>query len=416
MDSALEPIVITGAGVLACNGIGRENFWDAIQEGRSGIGPIDRFDASAFPCRIGGQLWDFDPNDYLKKADVKRWHRSVHQSVAAAQLAVDDAELLKAGYAPERMAVGIGTSVGDPDETFEGYHEIVHSKGWQGFDRLMSSASSGHASTANVSARFHLAGPAITIGSGCATGVDMLAWGALQIGRGLADAAVVGATESPLMPVVFAAACRLGILSECNDEPEKAMRPFDRSTDALVLSEGTVVVVLERADKARARGARIFAEVASTGSASEANNPIVLERDGRALARAIGAALEQAGMEPRDVDCAHCHGVGLTMYDRCETQGYKTALGEHAYRIPISATKSMIGQAYATGGLFNVASAMMSLERGVMPPTINLTDPDPHCDLDYVPNTARINDPHTALCTALSFGGTHSAAILKRAN
>jgi 3-oxoacyl-[acyl-carrier-protein] synthase II len=408
--------VITGVGVLACNGLGREAFWDAIQRGASGIRPITRFDASEFPCRIGGELRGFDPNDYMNKGDVKRWHGATQQAVAAASQAIEESELMSAGYDSERIAVGIGTSVGGLDEAYEDQRLVYENKGWEHVEKLHSSASSGHAATANVSAKFKLRGPAVTIGSGCATGVDQLAWGKKQVQLGLADAAVVGATENPLTRMVFATACALGIVSQCNDEPEKAMRPFDRTSDGLVLSESAVVLVLERADRARARGARIFAEVAGCGSSSEGNNPIILERDGHALARAMQLALSDAGMQPEDVDCAQCHGVALKNYDRMETQAYRRALGPHAYRIPITATKSMIGQSYSVGGLLGVAAALLTIETGVVPPTINLTDPDPECDLDFVPLAPRMNDVRSAIVTALSFGGTHSATVLRRVN
>ena len=408
-----EPVVITGLGILACNGIGRKAFWSALEEGKSGIGPIDRFDTSKLPCKIAGQLWDFDPKDFVSKATIKRWHRAVHQSVAATRLALDDADL-NGTYDPERIAVGIGTSVGSPDETYQGYRDVYENEGWQKVDKLASTANSGHASTANISALFGFRGPAITIASGCATGLDILAWGKEQIRLGRADAAIIGATETPLTEWAFAGTCSLGILTQRNAQPERAMRPFDKSSDGLVLSEGAVVLVLERAGRAAERGAHIFAQVAGTGAAAEGHNPLIMQKDGHALGRAIEASLREAGLAPADIDCAHCHGVALTNYERCEVNGYKAALGSHAYRIPISAGKSMIGQAYAAGGLFSVAGAVMSLETGIIPPTINLETPAPDCDLDFVPMKPRWNDPHTALVTALSFGGTHSAAVLRK--
>ena len=410
----LEPIVITGVGVLACNGIGRAAFWDALKRGKSGIGAIDRFDTTKFPCKIAGQLWDFNPSDFVNRVTLKRWHRAVHQSVAASRLALEDAAFQSNDYDAERMAVSIGSSVGSPDETYEGYRDVCQQKGWQQIDKLASTANSGHASTANVSSTFGFRGPAITIASGCATGLDTLTWGKEQVRLGHADIAIIGATETPLTEWAFAGTCALGILSEQNDPPEKAMKPFDKNSDGLVLSEAAVVLVLERAGRAQARGARIYAEVAGTGSAAEGRNPLTLEKDGSAVARAIQNALHEAGMQPTDVDCAQCHGVGLSNYDCCEANGYKAALGRHAYRIPISATKSMIGQAYSAGGLLSVAGALLSLEEGIIPPTINLMEPAPECDLDFVPREARYNDPSTALITALSFGGTHAAAVLRK--
>lgn len=415
MHDPLESIVITGAGVLACNGLGREAFWDAIRDGKSGIGILDRFDSEEFPCHIGGQLWDFDPNDFMKKFDVRRSHRHVQQAVSCSQLAVEDAELDKAGYAPERIAVCIGTSVGCVDENYEHYLEVFQKKGWEKLNRLLSSASSGHAPTASVSARHGFRGPATTIASGCATGLDVVNWGREQIRRGLADVAVVGTTEAPLSKPLFAATCAMGILSLRNDAPKEAMRPFDSTSDGLVLSEAACVVVLERAGHARARGARIMGEVAGYGSAAEGENPYMLDQEGKTLARAIDVALTSAGMAATEVECAHCHGVAIPMYDRCETNGFKRALGDHAYRIPISATKSMIGQAYSTGGLLSVVAALQSLRNGVIPPTINLRSPDEQCDLDFVPLKARLNDVANVLVTTLSFGGTHGALILRTA-
>jgi 3-oxoacyl-[acyl-carrier-protein] synthase II len=416
MLSALEPVVITGMGVVACNGIGRQAYWDALVAGKSGIGPITHFDASDLPCRIAGEVKDFNPKDFIKVADVKRWHRPVHLAMAAAVLAEADSEFSRAGYAGERLAGGIGTSVGSLDASYDDYRRMYAEKGWTGVDRMASSSTSGHSATAAISARYGLRGPAITIGSGCATGLDILAWGRQQIRSGRADAAMVGATEAPINGMTFAATCALGILSDCNDEPARAMRPFDESTDALVLSEAAVVFILERRDRAAARGARILAELWGTGSAAEGRNPLVLERDGVAVARAVTESLRQAGLQPHEIDCIHCHGVGLTMYDRCETKAYKTALGDHVRKIPLTAPKSMIGQAYAPGGLLSIASAALTLNNGAVPPTINLEHPDPECDLDYVPLRGRTNDIGSVLVTALSFGGTHAAAVVGRSN
>jgi 3-oxoacyl-[acyl-carrier-protein] synthase II len=411
-----HPIVITGIGILSCNGIGREAFWDALEQGKSGIGPVDRFDTSPFPCHIGGQLWDFDPNDFVSKADVKRWHRTVHQALAATELALDDAEFANANYDKEKIAVGFGTSVGSPDEDYEQYCTTINSEGWRALDKFSSSSGSGHASTATVTAKHKFQGPAITIASGCATGLDVMKWGIHQIRSGDAQAAIVGATEAPINAPIFGVSSALGILSQHNDEPEKAMRPFDESGDGLVLSESAVTLVLERADRAKARGARILAEIAGSGSAAEGRNPLVLQRDGFAISRAIDIALQDAGLMPEELECIHCHGVSLPMYDKSEVNAYKRNFGQHAYRIPITAPKSMVGQAYAVGGLINVVSATMSLNTGIIPPTINLEVPAPECDLDFVPLTARLNNPKNALVTAMSFGGTHGASILKCPN
>lgn len=399
---------------MASNGLGRSAFWEALRAGRSGIGYVKRFDASDFPCQIAGELWEFNPEDFMRKNVVKHWHRHVHQAVAGARLAVGDASLDKAGYRSERMAVAMGTSIGSPNEAYQGQVDAYESGGFRKVSKFASSAFSGHAATVHVSIDFGLRGPAITISSGCATGLDVLGWGYNQIRLNQADAAVVGATESPVFPMSFATACSLGILSCRNNEPTKAMRPFDKHRDGIVLSEAAVALVLERRDHAESRGAPILAEVVGNGSAAEAGNPLILDRQGEALARAVSGAMQNAGMGPMDIDHIQAHGVSLEMYDRGETNAYKRAFGDRVYRIPISAVKSMVGQSYSAGGLLGVAAALMALNEGIVAPTVNLDSPDPLCDLDFVPNVARYNDVQTALVTAMSFGGTHSATILRR--
>lgn len=407
-------VVITGMGVLACNGIGRSAFWEALRAGRSGIRPIQRFDAAEFPSQIAGELRDFNPADFMKKSVVRNWHRHVHQAVAAGRLAYEDADLGAAGYAPERMSAGMGTSIGSPNEAYQGQVDAWQTGGFKKVSRYASSAFSGHAATAHSTVAMGLRGPAITISSGCATGLDVLAWGCTQIQLGRIDAAVVGATESPVFPMSFATACSLGILSKRNQEPEKAMRPFDRHRDGIVLAEGACAMVLERYENAVARGAPILAEVLGNGASAEAHNPLLLEREGLSLARAIRAALDEGGVAPEEVDHVQAHGVSLEMYDRSETNAYKNALGAHAYRVPISAVKSMIGQAYSAGGMLGMAAALLALHDGTVPPTLNLETPDPACDLDFVPQSARLNDVNTALVTAISFGGTHSASVVRK--
>lgn len=410
----VNAVVITGMGVLSCNGIGREAYWDAIGAGRSGIRGIQRFDASDLPCQIAGELWDFNPEDFMKKSVVRNWNRHVHQAVAASRLSVQDANLKEAGYDPERIAVAMGTSIGSPDEAYKGHMEAMETAGYRKINKLASSAFSGHSATVHVSIDIGVRGPAITIASGCATGLDVLNWGYNQIRMGHVDAAVIGATESPIFPLSLASACSLGILSKRNNDPACAMRPFDRHRDGIVLSEAACTLVLERADKARARGARIFAEVAGTGAAAEGRNPLLLEAEGKTLARAVETAMTSAGMGRYDIGCIQAHGVSLDMYDRCETNAYKRVFGDHAYRVPVSAVKSMVGQSYSTGGLLGVGAALLTLDQGIISPTLNLEDPDPLCDLDYVPRRARLNDIDSALVVSISFGGTHCATVLRK--
>lgn len=409
-------IAVTGFGVLACNGMGKDAFWEALQAGRSGIRRIERFDPSPYPCQIGGELWDFDPEDFMRKADVRRWHRYVHQALASTRMAIEDSEVLSAGLDPERIAVGVGTSAGAPDDHYLKYREQFEQNGWRKINKFASSAQSSHSSTVNISVNFGLRGPATTLASGCATGLEIIDWGAQQIRSGRADAAVVGSTEAPLTAMTLAVSCSLGILSKRNDAPELAMRPFDRDSDGLVLSEAAATFVLERADIAVARGAQIYALIGGYGASSEALSPLTIDEEGGALALAIEKSLATAGVAPHELDVAFCHGASLPMYDRGETNAYKRALGDWAYRIPISATKSMVGQPYAVGGMMGAGGALLALNQGIIPPTINLDNPDPLCDLDFVARESRVNDVNTALVTAMSFGGTHNALVMRRMN
>ena len=407
-------IVITGLGVLACNGLGRRAYWDALREGRSGIRTVDRFDPSEFPCHIAGQLWDFDAENFVPKRIVKNWCRHVHQAVAAAKMGIADADLEKAGYDPERVSTAFGTSVGSPNEEWETHQLLWEKKGYKKLGKLASSKFTGHSATVHVTIECGFRGPALTIGSGCATGLDVVTWGANLIRSGRIDAAVVGATETPVFPMCFASAACLGILSTQNDDPARAMRPFDSGRSGIVLSEAAVSVVLERLDRAVARGAPILAEVCGAASAAEGLNPLILDPEGKAMARAIEMALREAGAAPTDIDHIQSHGAALDMYDRSETNAYKRAFGDHARRIPISAVKSMVGQPYSVGGLVGLGAALLALEEGVVAPTINLDNPDPECDLDFVPHRSRLNDVRTAMVCAMSFGGNHSATVLRR--
>ncbi len=409
-------VVITGLGVLSCVGLGREAFWDSLEKGVSGIRPLTAFDASDLPCRIAGELWDFDPHDFMKKADVRRWYRHVHQALASARLAVEDSDLASAGYSDDRMSVAYGTSVGSPNEAYDEQQDAFKNHGYKKINRFGSTAFSAHSATVNLTIDFGMRGPATTISSGCATGLECLSWGVNLIKSGKADAVLAGATESPIFPMSYASACSLGILSKRNDEPDKAMRPYDEYRDGIVLSEGAAAVTLERADYAIARGARIYGEVWGTGSAAEGRNPLILEEDGLGLSRALQNTLDDAHLQPHEIDHIQAHGVSMAMYDRCETNAYKRVFGDYAYRMPISAVKSMIGQAYSAGGMLGLAAGLLALDRGVVTPTINLENPDPTCDLDYVAHEARLNDIDSAMITAMSFGGTHSAAVIGRFN
>ncbi len=405
-------VVITGVGAVTPIGIGRREFWSALCDGRSGARHIRSFDTSRFPCHIGAEVDGFEPGRYMDAKRAARMARFSQFAVAAARLAVTDASLATAPYAPGRVGTCFGTTIGGGGDVFQREHLRFLRRGVSGVSPYSSSEFTPHATTAHVSVELGLAGPNLTISSGCATGLDVVSWGQEQILAGRADAVVVGASEAPLFEFSFASFCALPIMSERNDDPERACRPYDLHRDGIVLGEGAAALVLEDLDHARDRGADILAEVLAYGSRAEALDVLHVEPDGSALADAIRAAMAAAGLTPLDLDYVSSHGNSDREYDVSETRAFKSALGPAVYNIPVSSVKSMVGQSLAAAGSMQAAAAALALRHGIVPPTINYETPDPECDLDYTPNRARRARLRRALINAHSVGGTHAVLIL----
>ena len=408
-------VVITGLGILAPNGNGKDAYWDALINGRSGIKRIASFDPSPFSTQIAGEVKDFDPCDYFDPKLVKRSGRFTHFGVATSKLAVTDSGINLNKENRDRCGVCFGTTIGAENDIYEGQHRRFLESGPNAVYRFTSTEFTPHVTTAYICSELKITGPNSTLTSGCSTGLDVVNWGYNMVKRGAVDAAVVGSSDAPVFPFAMATFCALGILSKRNEEPEKASRPYDKDRDGMVISEGGASIVIEELNHALDRRANIYAEIVSYTSTCEAQEDIRrVDVSGHALVSALEQALIAGKTMAEEIDYICAHGNAIPSYDVEETNAFKAFFGNHAYKIPISSIKSMTGQAYAAGGGFQVVAASLCLKNGFITPTINLDVPDPLCDLDYVPHHARRFSMDTALINSHSVGGTHAVLVLRR--
>ncbi len=411
--------VITGLGVVAPGGLGRDAFWELLVAGRTATRTITLFDASGFRSRMAAEV-DFDPRAAgLSAREVRRMDRAAQFAVVSAREAVRDSGVGFDGMDPGRIGVSIGSAVGCTmglEEEYQvlsdgGRHWLVdHTYGVpQLYDYLVPS-------TLAVEVAWQVAaeGPVALISTGCTSGLDAIGHGVQLIEEGSADIVLAGATDAPLSPITSACFDAIRATSPNNDDPEHASRPFDAQRDGFVLGEGAAVLVLEEEQAARRRGARIYGRVAGYASRSNAFHMTGLKPDGREMAEAIRVALDRAKLDPQDVDYVNAHGSGTKQNDRHETAAFKRSLGDHAYKIPVSAVKSMIGHSLGAIGSIEIAACALAMEHQVVPPTANLHHPDPECDLDYVPRQARAHAMDVVLSVGSGFGGFQSAVVLDR--
>ncbi len=404
-------VVITGLGPVSPVGIGKEAFWDSLVHGRSGITEITRFDASKFPTRIAGEVKNFKPEEYMAKKSISTSGRFSHLAVAAARLAFEDSRIKLNGTDPYRIGACMGSSaIGI--STIEEPIPVFFEKGVRTIHPLTLVEYTAHISTAYVQIELSIKGPVTTISSGCSTAIDAVGWAFEQVRNGKADAIVAGGSDAPLSPFSFGTFCAVRVLSKRNNEPEKASRPYDADRDGMVLSEGGAAIVVEELNHALERGATIYGEILGFASVSEAGQTVAVEMSGATVSKVIEYALKNANLNPSDIDYICAHGNSMVDYDISETKGFKLALGEHAYRIPISSIKSNMGQSLAPASGLQLCSSCLTLRDDTIPPTINYEHPDPQCDLDYVPNRARHNRVNIALINTHSVGGSHSAIII----
>src|SRR6266498_892723 len=404
-------VVITGLGVVAPNGIGKDAFWEALIAGKSGVGEVTAFDSTTFPCHVAAEVKNFLPSDFMTKKNSRELWRFSQFALASAQMAIDDAKLRLDSANVQRTALCFGTCVNGFQKVEESY-EIVKREGYVGLDPLTCFQYSTHAPVSHVAIALGIKGPSMTLASGCSTGLDVIKWGCDQINEGYMTAAIVGSTDAPLSALSFSTFCALGILAKSVADPIRSSRPYDLTRDGLVLGEGGGAVVLEPLEAALDRGASIYAEVTGFGVTSEALHMRKRDINGTVLADAIQIALQSSGLQVNHIDYVNSHGNSMQDNDLAETNAFKLAFGPRAYSIPVSSIKSMIGQPLAASGILQAISTALALYHGIIPPTINYRIPDPDCDLNYVPNSARVSRLKNALLTAHALGGTHTVLAL----
>ncbi|HYT87297.1 MAG TPA: beta-ketoacyl-[acyl-carrier-protein] synthase family protein [Gemmataceae bacterium] len=426
----MRRVVVTGLGVLAPNGIGKDAFWAACLEGRSGVGPIRSFDASAHPVKIAAEVSDFDVSPFVPPAQrksIKIMSRAMRFAVAAAGLSINDAGLCMGREDPERLGVVMGTGLVPVDlpELAPALVAACDANGCLDVQRLGQCGSGAlfplwilkylpNMVAAHISLAFGIQGPNSTITTACAAGTQAVGEAFRLIARDDADIVLAGGADSRIDPLLMLAYTALGALSRGARLPAEVSRPFDRQRDGFVLGEGAGVLLLEEYERARRRGAVMYAEVLGLGSSFDGYAVTKPDPEGKGAARAIRSALREARVDPSEVDYINAHGTSTRLNDLMETIAVKRAFGEGARHLPLSSIKSMVGHLIGAAGAVEAVALALTLKHGALPPTINLTQPDPECDLDYVPNTARELPVRTAVSTSFGFGGQNAALVMRR--
>jgi len=407
-------VVITGVGAVTPLGIGKEAFWEGLAAGKSGVSRLDDLIHLAdIPVKIGACIREFDPLQFMDKKRARRLGRASQLALAATKLALEDGHIDLAQEDRDRIGVVLGTGIGNIEVLTENY-DIFLQRGPGRVSPFFVPMFMPNAVVGEISIEWGFRGPTYGTVSACASSNHAIGLAADAIRYGYADVMICGGTESAMHPLAFAGFDQMGALSRRNDAPEKASRPFDRDRDGFVMGEGAGILILESLEHARARGAHIYAELASIGMTADAGHITAPDEQGEGARKAMLMALERAGVRPEEVDYINAHGTATPLGDVSETRAIKRLFGEHAYRLAVSSTKSQIGHLLGAAGAVEAIATLMALERGLLPPTINLDNPDPECDLDYVPNRARPAKVRIALSNSFGFGGHNSAILLRK--
>lgn len=407
-------VVISGLGAITPLGSTISGIWNNLLAGRSGIRKITQFDASDLPCQIAGEIPDFDPTDYIDKKEARRLARSAQIALAAAKIAMEDAGLPATMPEPERAAVYFGTGVGGLD-VLEDSINVFHARGYSRVNPFSLPGMLPNMPAYAIGHQFQCLGPNFTITTACATSTQAIGEACELIRRGDADIVISGGTEAMIrdFAVVGFIAMR-ALTSNFNDRPEQASRPFDLHREGFVFSEGSGALIVEELEHARKRGARIYAEIAGHAASSDGFHMAAPDPDAAGPARAMRWALQDAQMNPEEIDYINAHGTSTALNDPNETRAIKSIFGDYAYRVPISSTKSMLGHAMGASGALEAIACTQAIQHGWLPPTINYETPDPDCDLDYVPNQARQVEVKAALSNSFGLGGQNACLVLKR--
>ena len=409
----MKRVVITGMGLITALGHTVEETWEALCQGRSGIGPIRNFDASAYLVRFAGEVRDFEPSRYLEHKEIRRNDPFTHLAVAASRQALAQARLSITEQLAPHIGVCIGSGVGGLMTLHEQF-AVLHEKGPARVSPFLVPMMMINAAPGMVSLLTGAQGPAWAAVSACATGGNALGEAWETIRRGAAKAMLAGGAEKAVTPLAMAAFANMHALSRRNDDPQGASRPFDAERDGFVMGEGAGMLILEDLDFALERGAPILAELVGYGSTADAYHMTEPAPGGEGLVRAMERALQSAGLRPEEVKYINAHGTATRLNDATETQAIKTCFGSHAYHLAISSTKSMLGHTFGAAGAIEAAITVLSIVHGIIPPTINLDHPDPACDLDYVPHQARRSEVKVALSNSMGFGGHNTCLTFKQ--
>jgi 3-oxoacyl-[acyl-carrier-protein] synthase II len=406
-------VVVTGIGLVSSLGIGTDANWAALSAGRSGVETITKFDASQFATQIAGEVRGFDPLQYIEKKDVKKMDVFIQYAIAASQFAMDDAGMAITSENAGRVGVFIASGIGG-FTTIEREHKALLEGGPRKISPFFIPSAIINLAAGQVSIRFGAKGPNSATCTACSASAHAIGDAFEIIRRGGADVMIAGGSEAAITPMGIGGFGALRALSTRNDEPSRASRPFDKDRDGFVVGEGAGVLILEDYDSARRRDARIYAELVGYGMSADAYHITAPSEDGDGPFRVMGAALESAGIQPSQVDYINAHGTSTPHGDKVETIAIKRCFGDHAKTLPVSSTKSMTGHLLGAAGGLEAGITVLAVHHQIVPPTINLDQPDPECDLDYVPNTARPARIVYALSNSFGFGGTNAALLFKR--
>ena len=406
-------MVVTGQGVVCPLGNTVEEFWKRLIAGESGIGPLTRFESAAYDTRIAGEVRGFKPEDFMDRKDIRRTDLFVQYAVAASRMALNQASVHEGAVDPDRFGVIVGSGIGGIS-TFEDQHRTLLEKGPNRVSPFFIPMMISDMASGQVSILFGAKGPNYCTVSACSSGAHAVGEAFRIIQNSEADVMIAGGAEAPVTPISFAGFCSMKAMSTRNDCPTRASRPFDSQRDGFVMGEGAGILILEELEHAKKRGAAILAEVVGYGATGDAHHMTAPAPEGEGAARAMRAAINDSGLPLREFGYVNAHGTSTPLNDKFETQAIKSVFGEHAHHVAVSSTKSMTGHLLGAAGGLETIICVLALERQVLPPTINYEHPDPDCDLDYVPNTARSVEVRAALSNSLGFGGHNVTLALSR--
>lgn len=410
---AKRRVVVTGLGAVTPLGPDVKSSWQAVLEGKSGVGYITQFDTSNYPVRIAAEVKDFDPTKYIEPKEVKKMDRFIHFAVAATQMAIEDSELKITEANSERIGIVIGSGMGGLP-AIEYYHKMLLEKGWKRVSPFFIPMVIINLAAGQVSMKYGIKGPNLAVTTACATGNHSIGEAFRMIQYGDADVMIAGGAEAVITPMAIAGFSIMRALSTRNEEPQKASRPFDIDRDGFVMGEGAGIIILEELGHALKRGAKIYAELAGYGMSSDAYHITAPAPEGEGGARCMRMAINDAGIKPEEIDYINAHGTSTKQGDELETQAIKTVFGEHAYRLCVSSTKSMTGHLLGAAGGVEAIFTILSIYNNVVPPTINLDNPDPECDLNYVPHRKIEREIKCAITNSFGFGGTNASLVFRK--